>query len=272
MKKLLLDRRPKIWAALVLLAVVAVFAASTPAQASLILSSAGNTHPQFQTPVGGGVDSFLDFGVYDTAGESVGDTYGTGFAGIDAAILAGFGVPAGTGHFLYLYEVSNVSAAFSIGSAAVPGLQILAVGTLAGKSFFDIGGPVSSTHPFGPPAPPGDPSPAAAGGVTGGAIVANGAVFTPLVDDGGGAMNILFFPNPLAPGQTSALVGYMTDFGPGFGSVSVEGGGARGATGAAGTGVAAAIPEPSALVTCSVLSAFVLGLQFIRRRKGASAA
>ena len=109
--------------------------------------------------------------MYNTAGGSVGDTYGTGFAAIDTAIRAGFGAPAGTGAFLYLYEISNASASFGISSDSVPGSGNVppfpvsfAFGTLAGKSFADSGGVVSSTHPFGPPAPAGDPSPASLGG------------------------------------------------------------------------------------------------------------
>jgi hypothetical protein len=236
--------------------------AGTPAQASLMVG--GNTRPQFQ-PGGNGVDGFVDFGVYNTAGGSAGDTYGTGLAGIDAAILAGFGAPAGTGSFLYLYEISNKSSSFGIAAGSLPGdsSSVLAFGTLAGKSFNDAAGPASSTNPFGTAASPGDPS-AISTGVTSPGIVVNGAVITPLVSSGGGSVNAFFFPTSLSTGQTSALFGYMSKMAPSLALASIQGGGASGGTGAAGTVEGApAVPlqtsPPSTVPEPSTLALFGLG-------------
>jgi hypothetical protein len=253
------------------LVVALLLGAGTPAQASFI--NGGNTRPQFQ-PAGIGVDGFVDFGVFNTAGGSPGDTYGTGFAGIDAAISAGFGALAGTGSFLYLYEISNLSSNFGLLAGAVPGTSssVLAVGTLAGKSFNDAAGPASSSNPFGTGAAAGNPSPASLGVMSPG-IVANGAVITPLVTSGGGSVNALFFPTDLLPGQTSALFGYMSNQAPSLGSVSIQGSGAVGATNAAGNVLGApavsAVPEPAS-VTLALIGAGLAGLAGWRRQRHAS--
>jgi len=108
-------------------------------------------------------------------------------------------------------------------------------------------------------------------------------VITPLVTDGGGSVTVTFTPNPLTPGQTSALFGYMTNVPPGLGppsfpprlaSASIQGGGATGGTGASGTVVAAApaataAPEPSSLTLLGLGALGLLGYGWRKRKQAA---
>ena len=135
---------PRAWLGLAL-AATAILTASAPARADLIGNFSGNTHPQTSTQPG--ADAVINFAVFNKTGGSAGDTFNTGFAGIDTQLLTAGMDP--THPFLYLFQVVNWSTTeqvISVSIATTPG-TVASKGVVSNAlSLSDSGGVMSTTR------------------------------------------------------------------------------------------------------------------------------
>lgn len=208
--------RTELWAVGMLLTVWLGLA--TPTQAAYLPGFTGNTRPQSPD----GTRQYAgNFAVLDRlAGGSPGDTFGTGFAGFDAAAMAGSGsAPFDiTARYLYLYQDTNPGPGtiFDFLGITEGDTQFASVTSYANWNllFRDAAGVISLTNSLGADGPytveglaslnPDSPAVVASGGVS---LVPVVQVFTATTWD-------VIYTGALAPGQISRLYGYTSNVAP----------------------------------------------------------
>jgi hypothetical protein len=223
------------WAVVALVAALATVPMS--ARADLILGFGGNTQPEINA---GGVNTqgFINFAVFNTAGGTAGDHFGTGFAGIDATLTAaGFNTSS---NFLYLFQVANVGVDIASASVNVKAGDTTGHGFLTGITYAQV----SSAHEFLglTAAAPGNISPAVTNATQGEAMATALAL---AVSPSSLTLNSNSLVATFSPAITgsgfSSLWGYTSNLSPQFTLGSIQDGGIA----ANGVVPGAAVPEPS---------------------------
>jgi hypothetical protein len=241
------------------IAVMALALVSSSAEASLIGAFSGNTQPEQD-----GTQGFINFAVYDTSGGGVGDTFGTGFAGMDAALLANFGAASITSSFLYLFENTVVSTDIASSSVNVNSALVTSFGKLPALDFTQVAG---GSLFLGPAA-------AAAGHVSPAVVGATAAQGTPIADGAAIAPDtVTLNPTSLVASyipaittvQHSTLWGYTSNSPPSLTVGSIQDSGLAANGRVAGPN---AVPEPSSVVIAGLGALGLIGYG-IRRRRGA---
>ncbi|MGE3817870.1 MAG: hypothetical protein AB7I30_00395 [Isosphaeraceae bacterium] len=243
-----MDRRG--WFGLLALTVAVALSASAPARADLIGNFSGNTHPRTSTQPG--ADAVINFAVFNKTNGVAGDTFNTGFANFDTALLNAGIDP--THPFLYLFQVVNLSTTEQVISASMavqPG-TVATRGVLTNTlSLSDNGGVMTPGNAMGPSIAVGADNSGVVLNPVGAPWVANGAStggFTLLQAPAAIATNGMV----LAAGARSAIFGYTSFFTPGgFGNAGVNAFGNGGGTSAQGL-TPLAVPEPGPLALGAV--------------------
>lgn len=237
----------------------AVLCTQGAARADLMTGFAGNTQPQINSTQG-----YLNFAVFDTAGGTAGDHYGTGLAGIDAALAAGgFSV---TSSYLYLFQTVNEGPDIASSSVNVSAGSVTGFGALSGLTYAQV----NAANPFLGPlaAAAGNISPAVTGATQSEAsATASGLAIGPaLVSLNPTSLVATFSPAIVGTGAFSTLWGYTSNLAPTFtlGSIQDSGVAANG-TVPGNVGVSSVVPEPSAAVLAA-LGALGLAGYAMRRR------
>lgn len=261
----LLGRRG--WFGLLALTVAVVLSTAAPARADLIGNFSGNTHPRTSTQPG--ADAVINFAVFNKTNGVAGDTFRTGFANFDTALLTAGMDP--THPFLYLFQVVNLSATESVISTSISttGGTVASRGVLSNTlSLSDSAGVMTTTNGMGPVFATGAdnstavtfgvPNPAGSPWVAAGASIGG---FTLLQ----GAASIATNGMVLNPGERSAIFGYTSLFAPGnFGNAGVN---AFGSSGTSAQGLTPlAVPEPGPLALGAV-GGLVFALSAWRRNR-----
>jgi hypothetical protein len=237
--------------------VVAMLVVSSRAEAGLVSGFGGNTQPQVL-----GTEGFVNFAVFDTAGGSLGDHFGTGLANIDTELnAAGFNT---TSKYLYIFQVANEGPDIASASVRVNPVTVTGDGLLAGIGFSQVTlgnrflGSVGSS--------PGNISPAVTDATQSEAkAVLEVALTSPaLVSLTNSSLVATFNPTLSDAGSDlSALFGYTSDNMPVYGFGSIQDGGLA----ANGIVPTTAIPEPSSLAL-GLLSIFgCMAIRFVRWRQ-----
>ena len=233
---------------------LAVFGAS-PASATFVTS--GNTSPShLGTGTPGAV---VAYAVYSMSGGS----FGTGNLALEAAV-ASWGAP---GQYLYLYSAKNTGVVDITGNGVV---------------VFGIGGDVKSFgqtnvtglvfgNLYSPANAGSDMSPWNPLGVTPTFTTAGATQAVSFVTPSSSALTALYIGpvggpllGTLAPGSTSILWGYTSDYAPVPTSVGVQAGTTADGTVLAGS----AVPEPATVAMFA--TAIPFGLLYLKRRKAAT--
>ena len=249
------------------------------AQAGLVTDFAGNTQPVFTNAVGSptGVAGFINFAVFNTAGGTPGDSFGTGVTvpGTTAnAILSAAGFDTNAA-FLYLFQVTNrltnpltggTAPPISTSTVHVTSGSVDGFGSLAGIGAAFNGTPLKGGDPgvtFGSPAPAGNQSFPPTTGVSGASASFTTTLTTASVTlETPTSLFANFAPDGtiLAGGQ-SDIWGYTSNLPPASTTGSLQDDG----TSAVGT-IPGTVPEPSSIVMIASAAVSVGAVLLLRRR------
>ena len=261
------------WIGLFALTALAMLAATAPSRADLIGDYSGNTHPQLSPQPG--VDSIINFAVFDRTGGTTGDSFGIGLAGIDTVLSnAGFVIGnAAASPYLWLFQIANAPTSGTTDVSILfgaPGSVVTSTGILPSQySLNDSGGAVTFSNPFGTAAAAGNPSGDSTNPTGGPAWIVSGQNNTKQptsLDLFPSALDAIFSNPGLQPGEVSSIYGFSSTEGPSSFSLAHV----AGATGASGTSAdgytPSAVPEPASFVLVS-MGLIACGVPFLRRRK-----
>jgi hypothetical protein len=230
------------------------------ARADFVAGFGGNTQPEIADG-GGTTQGFINFAVFNTVNGTAGDHFGTGIAGIDAALAAaGFNT---TSNFLYLFQDVNIGNDIASSSVNVRSTNVTGFGVLAGEGYVQVTG---AAHPFlGSVA-------AGAGNISGavtdatkanaGVNAQSGLISPTLLTLNAQSLVATFSPAIAGTGTRSPLWGYTSNLAPTFGLGSIQDGGI-----AANGTVPTAVPEPSALGLSLAGMLAAAGYALRRRRR-----
>lgn len=264
--------------------VAAILLHSASSEAALVSGFAGNTRPN--NP--GGQDGSISFAVFDLAGGSAGDAFGTGFAGFDSFFAPGTSSPAlntSAGTYLYLYQIVNDGTVdeiidnLTVRLNGHPLSSVTSWGWFGGLGFLDNGVLVGDDEPLGNngpfvDSPPAARAPADTSGTLSGPYVAalsDGVVPAAVSLSGSGAFTsfkadfsetMVLGPSSVPGGSVSILVGFTSKLAPAFANASIQNG-----TSVNGT-VASVAPAPSALVMLMSVLPVLLGCAVFGKRFG----
>jgi hypothetical protein len=197
----------------------------------------------------------VNFAVFDHAGNSAGDSFGTGVANFDSLFTAGTSSPAfdTSASYLYLYQTvanGNTSTGVFQNTVGVTSNRVTSFGSFTGTEF--------STTVLGTPAGFANPSPASTPATATILAGQSGLTAPGSLTDGSSSVSAIFF-SEVPFGGASILWGYTSNTPPAIGNTAILE--TTGANGAAAT----ALPEPGA--ACAVMLA--LGAVATRKRRRA---